>query len=152
MTNLPATSVQGNSATLNGWVLSTGGFVPPNVVLYYGRTDGGTNVGAWSNSVALGFEGGSYSYAVTGLSNNTTYYYAALATNAAGIAWAMPSQSFTTLPFVPALVTNLPPSNVQGNSAYLNGRVVSIRSQTPTVTMYYGTYNGGTNVAAWDIA
>jgi len=96
VTNLPAANVQGTSATLNGQVISTGNETP-TVTLYYGPADGGTNGGNWSNTVALGLEGGLFNYTATGLSNNTTYYYATTAANSSGLAWGVPSQSFTTL-------------------------------------------------------
>jgi autotransporter-associated beta strand protein len=101
VTNLPSSNVQGASATLNGNVISTGNETPA-VVLYYGPADGGTNFGNWSNSVALGFQGGFFSYAAAGLSNSTTYFYTAAATNSGGISWAIRSQSFTTLTNTPA--------------------------------------------------
>src|SRR6185437_7724717 len=89
--------VQGNSAILNGQVVSIGSHTPA-VTLYYGPSEGGTNASAWANSVYLGQEGGSYSYAISGLTTNTAYYFTAAAVNDSGTAWAAPSFSFATLP------------------------------------------------------
>jgi autotransporter-associated beta strand protein len=106
VTNLPATGVQGSLATLNGKVVSTGNQTP-TVTLYYGPADGGANAAAWSNSVVLGSQDGSFSYLATGLSTNMTYYYAARAANGVGIVWATPSQSFTTLAADPSSAPTL---------------------------------------------
>ena len=97
MTNFAATAVQGNSAILNGQVVSIGSQTP-TVTLYYGPSDGGTNANAWANSVYLGQQGGSYSYAISGLATNTIYYFTAAAANNSGTGWASPSFSFATLP------------------------------------------------------
>jgi uncharacterized repeat protein (TIGR03806 family) len=96
ITNLPALNVQAISATLAGQVI-TNGNQNPAVTLYYGQTDGGANPAAWSNSIAIGPQASGYNFTVTGLATNTTYYFTARATNSAGIVWASPSQTFTTL-------------------------------------------------------
>ncbi|HEV2208470.1 MAG TPA: chitobiase/beta-hexosaminidase C-terminal domain-containing protein [Verrucomicrobiae bacterium] len=94
--NAPATGVAATFATLNGQVVSTGG-QPAGVVLYYGASDGGTNPAAWASSVALGQQTAAFAQTVLGLSPNTAYFFTAQATNATAAAWAVPSQSFTTI-------------------------------------------------------
>ena len=102
ITNFPASNVQGASAILNGQVVSVG-VSTPNVTLYYGATNGGTNAGAWANSIYLGAQGGSFSVTAQGLVTNTVYYFTAAAVNADGTAWAQPSLAFTTLPTAPVV-------------------------------------------------
>ncbi len=146
--NVPPSNVGFASATLNGQVISTGGEYP-SVNFYYGTSDGGTNPATWTTIIPLGLQGGSFATSISNLTQNATYYFTTSASNSTGTAWAATSQSFSTLPLVQATVTNLPASNVQGNSAILNGRVLSTGNQTPAVTLYYGPTNGGTNAAAW---
>ena len=148
VTNLPASAIQTASATLNGQVLSTGGEFP-TVRIYYGTTDGGNNPAAWASSVPLGLQTGSFAAAISNLTGNTTYYFSAAASNSAGISWGTPSRSFTTLTPNVAVITNFAATAVQGNSAILNGKVVSSGSQTPAVTLYYGPSDGGTNASGW---
>jgi len=148
VTNLPASNVQVTAATLNGQVISTGNQVP-TVTLYYGLTDGGANPAAWANRVVMGLVDGSFNYVAAGLSAHTTYYFAAAATNSAGLAWATPSQSFTTLTVSPPAVINLPATSVKATTATLNGQVTSTGNEIPAVTLYFGTADGGANPAAW---
>lgn len=146
--NVPPSNVSFASATLNGQIISTGGQYP-SVNFYFGTSDGGDNGAAWTTNIPLGLQGGSFATTLSNLTPNTTYYFTTSASNSAGTAWATTSQSFSTLPLMKATVTNLPASNVQGSSAILNGRILSIGNQTPTVTLYYGPTDGETNTAAW---
>ncbi|HTB85728.1 MAG TPA: chitobiase/beta-hexosaminidase C-terminal domain-containing protein [Candidatus Sulfotelmatobacter sp.] len=95
VSNLPATQMSTVSAALNGQVLSTGGLTP-NVWIYYGPVNGGTNAAAWSNNIALGAQTGAFTTTASSLSANTTYYFTTFASNSAGIFWGQPALSFTT--------------------------------------------------------
>ncbi|HLX69206.1 MAG TPA: PA14 domain-containing protein, partial [Verrucomicrobiae bacterium] len=148
VTNLPASAIEPSSATLNGQVLSTGGQFPA-VTIYYGTVDGKTNPAVWMASVTLGEQFGTFSAAISNLTANTTYYFAASASNSAGASWATPSATFVTPAPNVAVITNLAATGVQGNSAIINGQVLSIGSRTPVVTLYYGPVDGGTNAGAW---
>lgn len=148
VTNSPASSILDTSATLNGQVVSTGD-EPPNITIFYGPFNGGPTPGAWSNSIALSYQTGAFSASVTGLVPTTTYFFTARAVNSAGTIWATPSRSFITPTPFPATVTNLPATSVTASTATLNGQVLSTGNDIPTVTLYYGPSNGGTNAAAW---
>jgi uncharacterized repeat protein (TIGR03806 family) len=148
VTNLPATSISTTGATLNGQVLSTNGNVG-SVTIFYGQNDGGANPAAWSNSVFMGVQGGAFSNTVTGLAFSTHYFFTARATNNAGTTWASPSGSFTTLTPALAAVTNLPAGSISPTAATLAGQVLSTGGDTPTITLFYGTNNGGTTASAW---
>jgi galactan endo-1,6-beta-galactosidase len=96
VTNLAATAITTTAATLNGLVVSNGN-QSPTVIIYYGATDGGTSASAWAFSTNVGIDSGAFSAAVSGLTTNMTYYFTASASNQAGVAWARPSLSFSTL-------------------------------------------------------
>jgi len=149
ITNNPATALQATAATLNGRVVYTGGSVP-QTAFYYGPNNGGTNAAAWSNNIALGPQTGTFSATLTGLQTNTTYYFTSWASNSLGVSWAAPALNFTTYATVsPASVTNLPATAVVAAIATLNGQVLTTGNEWPTVRLYYGPSDGGTNPTAW---
>ncbi|HZR17224.1 MAG TPA: chitobiase/beta-hexosaminidase C-terminal domain-containing protein [Verrucomicrobiae bacterium] len=146
--NLPAFNIQTRSVTLDGQVLNTGGDAPA-ITIFYGPTDGGTNSAAWASSVSPGVSSGAFSQTVSGLTPGTTYFFNAQAVNISGTSWATPSQSFTTLAITPPAVTNLPASFILSSSATLNGQVTATGNEAPTVTLFYGPADGGSNAGAW---
>lgn len=108
--NRPATSVGVNGATLNGELLTNGnGAETANLTIYWGLTDGGTDTGAWDNTADAGTltSPGGFSANLTGLTENTLYYYRAYASNSTGPDWAPETATFaTTLPPVDVISLN----------------------------------------------
>ncbi|NCZ63834.1 MAG: hypothetical protein EBY62_08580, partial [Cellvibrionales bacterium] len=94
---------------------------PATVTLYWGTTDGGT--GSWQNTVNVpGTHGkGIVSHALSGLTNQTTYYYRAKAQNSVGTVWASETKSFVATntllnkDSVPDLILWLTADDVDGN-------------------------------------
>jgi len=148
VSNVPAINIQAKAASLGGQVTGTGGEAPA-ITIYYGTADGGTNALPWTQHVALGLQGGGFAQTVSGLAPNTVYYYTCQAINSAGTNWAMPSAAFQTLPLTAPVLTNLPAANVQGTFATLNGQILSTGGEAPTVTLFYGTTDGGTTPGSW---
>jgi hypothetical protein len=146
--NLPATNVQGTTATLRGQVVSSGGSVPI-ITIHYGPSDGGTNPLAWAQSVTLGVRSGVFTQDVVGLATNSTYYFTAKAVNTIGTTWAVPSQVFSTPAPVVATLSNLGASSLTVNMATLNAQVVATGGDAPSITLFYGNTDGGTNAGAW---
>ena len=85
-----ASSVTGTGATLSGNVTSDGNATVTARGFVYG-----TSANNLSQTVQSGSGTGSFTKALTGLSNSTTYYYKAYATNVAGTAYG-DVMSFTT--------------------------------------------------------
>ncbi len=147
--NLPAAHVLAFQAELGAEVTSSGGS-DPDVTIFYGTNNGGTNPGGWQASVNLGTPAGPSSTTVTGLTQNTTYFSRARATNSGGTTWAPSGRSFTTPEVTPPAVINSPASGVTGISAVLNGTVTATGADPPLIQLYYGRTDAATNKASWE--
>ena len=104
ITTDPVDTVGAFSALVAGQVTDPGGD-PPEVTIYYGTTDGGTEADAWEESAFVGERLDDFSLTISGLTAETTYFYRALAENGAGPAWSSVTRSFTTIDS-PLLVIN----------------------------------------------
>ena len=148
--NSGASGIEATTATIGGEVTDTGN-EDPDVTLYWGDNDGGTNPGAWDNAIPFVDQDGTFSAGVSSLTGATTYYFRCFASNSAGDDWANSTASFTTVtpPNAPSVV-NTPASNVSFTFADLNGTVTSTGGEDPNVTIYYGDNEGGTSPGSWD--
>jgi len=92
-----ATGITGDSAQLNGTVISTGS-APTSVSVLLGTSDGGRTTTAWERVIPVTATAGTGAVSVTagGLNAETLYYYRFHATNAFGAAWATPADTFET--------------------------------------------------------
>jgi len=152
--NAAATNITSNSARLNGEVTDDG-YEDPTVMIYWGESDGGTdpNSGVWDHIELLGTQNSTFFEDIISLSPETTYYFRAYAYNSAGGDWADSTASFATtaVPLAPTVV-NAAATNISYNSARLNGEVTDTGGEDPTVKIYWGTSDGGTdpNLGVWD--
>ena len=121
-----------------------------SVVVYFGITDGGTTPGNWDSPVSLGIVPTSATADLTGLLPNTNYFVRALATNEGGSTWTTSTGTFTTAIVLPPSIENNSVGSLTAVSAALRGEVTNTGFQTPTVTLYYGTSDGGTTPGNWD--
>jgi len=147
--NVAATDIEDSFATLNGQVTSTGGEVP-NVIIYWGTTDGGTTIGNWQNSWSIGLQSSEFSEKVEPLVEDTTYYYRAFAYNTVGYDWADTTSQFTTVIVTLPTVTVQPPEDISDNTAKLWGELTDDGGGSCYLRFYYGYQDGGTNPDNWD--
>lgn len=149
---LAAANLTSNAARIRGGLTDLGTSTP-SVKLYWGTSDGGAGVGGWTGLEDLGSRAatGEFFSDLGGLAPNTTYFFRAFGSNVQGDAWASTSESFTTLA-APPVVGNLAPSGLGAFTATLGGEVSSTGGEDPTMTIYYGSADGGTDPGAWGAA
>ncbi|MFT5107784.1 MAG: hypothetical protein ACI9UA_003418 [Pseudoalteromonas tetraodonis] len=147
--NNATSGVTFTEADINGSVTATGGETP-NVTIYFGDDDAGTNAGSWDDSVSIGAQSGAFSNSLFALTHDTTYYYRAFAQNSGGSNWAPSTANFTTLAFSLPTVTNTPATNITGTAAQVGGDITSTGGDAPAVTIHFGDNDAGTNSGSWD--
>lgn len=105
VTTLAATDITKESAKLNGTVVSDGGATISERGFYYSPTI--TNPGPENGGTKVVVSGttGNYNYGLTGLQSNTTYHFAAYATNSKGTATGQPQVFMTSSPDGPVFGT-----------------------------------------------
>ena len=91
------TNVTTGSAWLNGMLISTGKSATA-VSAWWGTDDGTNNAAVWDNSATLPAPRlpGPFTFAATGLTADSTYYYRFSASNDTGVVWSEESYSFIT--------------------------------------------------------
>ena len=142
-----ATSIDSNSAVLNGYLNSLGNASSADIWFEWGTTT------ACSNSIThmIANTTGAFQTTLTGLSANTTYYFKAAASNSTGTSYGE-VRSFTTSQVVvglPSVSTNQA-SGLSTNSAILNGSLDSLgtNSNSADVWFEYGTTTNYGNTTA----
>ena len=141
-------SVTSSTATLNGNITSIGKS-QPTVILYWGTKDGKKKSGDWESNFIVGSQGvAAFAKSIAGLNPGTKYYFTASATNSSGTSWPVSSLNFTTFSNISS-VTVSPSSNITSSVAVLNGNITSTGGENPTVTVYWGTTDGGQTPANW---
>ena len=143
-----ATQIGSTSATLGANVTATGG-EPPATTIYYGTVDGGTTPANWASSISLGILNGAGTGQVSGLGSGSLYRFRAFSQNSGGSSWATNTSSFSTLTIAAAQVANIAPTGITGTTATLRGEVTNDGNDTPNITIFYGTADGGTNPSTW---
>lgn len=124
VTTSSVSNITTNSATCGGNVTNNGGATVTARGICWSTSRNPTI----SNShTANGSGTGSFTNTITGLSENTTYYVRAYATNSAGTAYGA-ERSFTTLP----TVTTSTVSSITTNSATCGGNVINSGNATVT--------------------
>lgn len=140
---LAATSVTATGATINGTVNANN--ASTTATFEYGLTTSyGTSVNATPNTVT-GYTATSVSFAITGLTPNTTYHFRVKGVNATGTSNGL-DLTFTTSMLAPTVVTNAA-SAITTTTATLNGSVNANNSGNSTVTFEWGLTNAYGNVA-----
>ena len=149
VTQSAASQITASSASLTATITDNGGDTS-SVTFYYGTSDGGTNAGSWTSSTSLETVRGTQSTTISSLNPSTSYFFRALATNSGGSTWTAATGSFSTTVLIAPTVANRSPGTLTATSAALRGEVTHNGAQDPTVTIFYGTSDGGNTPGSWD--
>ena len=147
-----AADIGPRTATIHGALLSTGA-APARVSLFIAAGDTPPGTDDWEHETDLGYvDEGSLQTTLSGLAFGTTYHYRFYAENAIGGIWSDTIGRFET-PLDPPRCNTLPASGVSDTSSRLNGFVeYAGLGEPPTVTVFWGTTDAGTNAAQWQLS
>ena len=139
VTTLAATSIEATKASFDGNVTSTGGDAP-DIKIYYGLTDGGSNHFLLDLSKGIGKQGSTFGEVIGDLIPSTTYHYRVRAYNSAATdgVWASSSVSFSTQASNKPVVNNGSVLNATGTSITFKGGVST--PGTGTVSLGSGPF------------
>ncbi|MEZ5304670.1 MAG: lamin tail domain-containing protein [Verrucomicrobiales bacterium] len=146
--NGSATDILAFSATLGANVTANGGETP-EVRIYYGTADGGTDAGSWADSALAGTFDGAGSVPVSGLAQGATVSIARWRRIAAARRGRRNRQRSPPQCRVPPLSPTKPPPASGRTPTALRAEVTENGADPLTITFYYGPADGGTNPAAW---
>lgn len=119
----------------------------PNVWIYWGTIDGGTDRTAWAAANTLTAVFGPFSVAITNLLANQQYWYRCYASNSVGDAWAPASTNFTAMSPVLSIGTC---TVVVANLGSTTNAVVPVTLSVPSavsVSATFATSSGSANAA-----
>ncbi len=114
-----ATNVTYTSAVINAGVISDGGATITGCGFYWGTSEDNL-----TEQVTAGIGASNFNISLTDLTDNTTYFYKAYATNSAGTAYGN-TLSFTTTEILAPSVETAAATEVTRVSAKLNGEITS---------------------------
>ena len=114
-----ATNVTYTSAVINAGVISDGGATITGRGFYWGTTEDNL-----TEQVTAGIGASNFNITLDGLTDNTTYYYKAYATNSAGTTYGN-TLNFTTPEILAPTVATMAATEITRVSAKLNGEITS---------------------------
>ena len=116
-TSSSVSAISSSGATLGGSISNTGGANATETGIYYSTTSGFANgAGTKVSATGLNQGTGAFTQIVTGLSQNTTYYFKAFAANSAGSGYGIEQSFITTVQAqLPPSVTAAPIATVDSN-------------------------------------
>ena len=148
---LPADQVTLRSAVIGVEVAEIGS-VRPDIFLYWGDDNAGTEHTKWDHRVDFkSADIGRYTVGLEQLAVDTPYYYRGFALNVdeGQFVWTDVATFRTLPPAPPALQVDVV-GIVGGTTAELSGRVTEGGGDLPRVTVYYGAADGGDDPLGWE--
>jgi hypothetical protein len=147
---LPASGVSDTSSRLNGFVEYTGsGSDLPTVTVFWGTTDAGTNAAQWQLSRDLGAIGiGAFATIVADLDPGTRYIYRARVSSTSGTSWSSTPRVLVTRTKAPS-ISDSGLVTASASTAVLSATLDDAGGDTPTITLFWGDVDGGSDPANW---